>query len=352
MCRAVSEDRDRGRAARTFKLSSGVEPVAISEMKPHRASEENYHLHEHTCDLSIGHIHEEEAGKPSSDEYRRERGTLLGAIFLTSIVTLVEGIGGISSNSLALISDAGHMLIDLLTLVISYLALVFSIRPPSGRRSFGFYRLEILAALLNGIVFFGVTAWIFYESYRRFLSPQPIATGGMMTVALIGLMANLLNVFLLRRRAQVSVNVRSAFLHVMGDTLSSAGVVAGALLISLTDWWVIDPLLGVLLSLLILYWAIRLIIDSVDILLEAAPREIDPAQVASAVKIFEEVKDVHDIHVWTLTSGMYALSAHIAVREMPLAETSQLLRRINVLLCQKFGIGHAAIQFELEPKKQ
>ena len=147
------------------------------------------------------------------------------------------------------------------------------------------------------------------------------------------------------------------FFRVMEDIQKLLKPVYGAvdgttLVISATGWWIIDPLLSVLLSLMILYWAIRLILDSVDVLLEATPREIDPSRVAEAVELFEEVKDVHDIHVWTLASGMYALSAHIAVKEMPLAETSPLLKRINFLLCQRFGIGHAAIQFELEEHKR
>jgi cobalt-zinc-cadmium efflux system protein len=321
-------------------------------MREHRHHlEETYHLHEHSCDLSIGHEHEEEHGKEIAESHSTERRRLLISVFLIGIVMIVEAAGGLFSNSLALISDAGHMLTHLLALLISYFALIFSIRPPTQRRTFGFYRLEILAAFLNGLILILVTGWIFFESYGRFLRPQPIATREMLLIALVGLLTNLLTAYILRGALRRSLNVRSAFLHMIGDTLSSVGVVAGAIVISLTDWWVVDPALSVLLSVAILYWAFRLIIDSVDILLEATPREIDPTDVAAAVKIFDEVKDVHDVHVWTLTSGMYALSAHIAVREMPVGETSHLLRRINFLLCQRFRIGHSAIQFETDSKK-
>ena len=321
-------------------------------MSDQHHSDAAYHPHEHACDYSIGHDHYEEERAEETGVHLRERRGLLSAIFLTAVVMVVEVAGGFFSNSLALISDAGHMLTHLLALLISYLALILSVRPPTHRRTFGFYRLEILAALLNGLTLFLVTGWILYESYRRFYRPQPIATGEMFGIAVVGLFTNLLTIYILRRGTERSMNIRSAFLHMIGDTFSSAGVVAGAVLISFTGWWVVDPILSALLSLFILYWAIRLIIDSVDILLEATPREIDPAQVADAVKIFEEVEDVHDVHVWTLTSGMYALSAHISVHEMSLGESSRLLRRINFLLCQKFRIGHSAIQFELEPVKK
>lgn len=316
-------------------------------MKEHRHFEETYHLHEHTCDYSTGHGHEMEHDHKGFHTQLKERRILLISVLLNGIVMIIEVIGGVLSNSLALISDAGHMLTHLLALLISYLALVFSTRPPTHRRTFGFYRLEILAALLNGMLLLLVTGWILYESYNRFYQPQPVASREMFFIALLGLMTNLLTAYILSGGVKRSMNIRSAFLHLLGDTLSSVGVVMGAVLISFTGWWVVDPIISALLSLFILYWAFRLILDSVDVLLEATPREIDPAKVADAVKILDQVEDVHDLHVWTLTSGMYALSAHIAVREMPLGETSPLLRRINFLLCQQFRIGHSAIQFEI-----
>lgn len=314
--------------------------------KDHHKPEETYHLHDHVCDVSLGHGHDEEHGRALALAQQSERRSLRFAILLTGSVMVVEALGGWWSNSLALISDAGHMLTHLLALLISYLALVFSIRPPTQRRTFGFYRLEILASFLNGIILVGVTAWIVYESYHRLNQPMPVAVREMFLIALLGLAANLLTIWILRKRVQRSINIRSAFLHLLGDTFSSLGVVTGALLIGFTGWWIVDPILGMLLSLFILYWAFRLVVDSVDVLLEATPREIDPRQVAEAVRIFEEVEDIHDLHVWTLTSGIYALSVHVMIREIPPGETAHLLRRINFLLCQKFGIGHSAIQFE------
>ncbi|HLG22060.1 MAG TPA: cation diffusion facilitator family transporter [Candidatus Manganitrophaceae bacterium] len=314
----------------------------------HHGEKEIYHLHEHTCGFDVDHPHEAMVPPSSLSVRSEERRKLVGAIILTGAVMLLEVVGGIWSNSLALISDAGHMLSHLLALLISYLALVFSLKPPTSKKTFGFYRLEILAALLNGFLLLLVTFWIFYQAYHRFYAPQPVASFEMMVIALIGLAANLGAAFLLSGTTRRSINLRSAFLHLMGDTLSSVGVVAAAGVIYFTQWWFLDPLVGALLSFFILFWAFRLMIDSVDILLEATPKEIDPERVIEAVKVIKEVRDVHDVHVWTLTSGMYALSAHVAVQDMPLKETAHILRTINFLLCQRFKIGHAAIQFEIE----
>jgi cobalt-zinc-cadmium efflux system protein len=316
----------------------------------HIEGQETLHLHEPTCGVDLCHPHESSAGPIHFPAYlwSKERRGLLLSILLTAVIMMVEIIGGIASNSLSLLSDAGHMLTHLLALSISFLALIFSAKRPTSKNTFGFYRLEILAALLNSFLLFLVTLWIFYAAYQRFYHPEPVASVEMMVIAAIGLAANLVTAVLLRKSTKNSINIKSAFLHMIGDTVSSVGVLFGAGIIYFTEWWFIDPLLGILLSLFILFWAVRLMMDSVDILLEATPKEIDPVRVVEAVKVIEEVRDVHDVHVWTLTSGMYALSAHVAVRDMPLKETSHLLRKINFLLCQRFKIGHAAIQLETD----
>ncbi len=309
---------------------------------------ESHHPHGHPCDVEHGHDHRFQGVDPRRDERRR----LVWSVWITAAVMVVEVIGGFAANSLALISDAGHMLTHLLALSFSLFALIFSLRPATGRRSFGFYRLEILAALGNGVTLFLVTVWIFFSAYRRLKSPEPIESGMMFFIALAGLAANLLTAYLLSSVRFRNLNVRSAYFHMMGDTLSSVGVVAAAVLIYFTGRVIIDPLLSILLALFILFWSYRLVAESVDVLLEATPKEIDPARVAEAVKLFDEVRDVHDIHVWTLTSGMYALSAHVSVKNMPLSETSKVLRKINFLLCQRFNIGHCAIQFESEEARK
>lgn len=305
------------------------------------------HPHEHECDPDLSHRHSlphlpERVFRPA--EQRR----LLLSFILTAIMMAVEVAGGLLSNSLALISDAGHMLTHVLALGLSLLAILFASRPPTQRRTFGFYRLEILAALSNGLVLIAITAWIVLQAWRRLASPEPVAGLQMMVIGILGLAVNVLTAWILSGAQERSLNIRSAALHMIADTFSSVGVVAGAVVITLAGWNVIDPILSVVLSAFILVWSLRLILDSVDILLEATPREINPAEVVRTMKQAAEVRDVHDLHIWTLTSGFYALSAHVIVSDMTLKETNGVLRHLNSLLCRDYRIGHTAIQFESE----
>jgi cobalt-zinc-cadmium efflux system protein len=263
---------------------------------------------------------------------------------------VVEFAGGLLTNSLALLSDAGHMLTHFLALGVSLLALIFTNRPPTDQKTFGFYRLEILAALFNGITLFLITGWIFYQAYVRFWSPQPIASLQMFFIALLGLVVNIITAVILSGSVKESLNIKSAFLHMLGDTLSSLVVVIGAVIIYYEEWLFLDPLLSVVICVVILIWSYRLIVESVNILLEATPKELNIQGIADSVKLIKEVEDIHDVHVWTLTSGMYALSAHIITKDVRLSETTDLLKRINLLLCRDFKIGHTAIQFENEER--
>ncbi len=310
----------------------------------HPVKADTLHLHAPSCALDL--CHPGEIVSPA--RLSTDRSKFYWAMGLTGVVMLLEIAGGLLTNSLALLSDAGHMLTHLLALGISFLAMTFSNKPATLEKSFGFHRLEILAALLNGFVLFLVTLWILYEAYGRFLAPEAVATTEMMIIAVIGLITNVVTALFLTQTERKDINTKSAILHLAGDTLASVGVVIGAVVIMFTGWLWVDPLLGVLISVLILYWAAHLVWEAIDILLEAVPKEIDPTQVMDAVKVFDEVEDMHDVHVWTLTSGMYALSAHVVTLDMPLKETAPLLRKINFLLCQRFKIGHAAIQFETE----
>ena len=311
------------------------------------AEQEAGHLHEHQCDFDVGHPHLEVGvgGYPIS--YRHlERKKLLLASLLTGVMMVVEVVGGLLTNSLALISDAGHMFTHLLALVISLVAIVFASRPPTEKKTFGLYRLEILAALINGVTLLLITAWIFYEAYQRFLEPKPVASLQMLVIASIGLVVNLVTAIILSGPHVRSLNTRSAFFHLLGDTVSSLGVVFGAVAIYFTGRWIIDPLLSIAICILILVWSYRLIVESIDILLEAMPRDIDFDDVMKAIRVLEGVEEVHDLHIWTLTSGMYALSAHIKVLDRSISDTGGLLKKLNFLLCQRFRIGHTAIQFE------
>jgi cobalt-zinc-cadmium efflux system protein len=307
------------------------------------------HLHQHQCDFDVGHPHLEEGAESFSISYRHvEKKKLLLASLLTGAMMLVEVIGGLLTNSLALVSDAGHMLTHLLALVISLIAFVFAGKPPTEKKTFGFYRLEILAALVNGVTLLLITAWIFYEGYHRLLEPKPVASLQMLTIAVLGLLVNLITAVILSGPGIRSLNTRSAFFHLLGDAVSSIAVVLGAIAIYFTGQWLIDPLLSVVICVLILIWSYKLVMESVEILLEATPREIDFDQVMEAIKVMEDVEEVHDLHIWTLTSGMYALSTHIKIRDMSIRDSARLLRRLNFLLCQRFRIGHTAIQFECQ----
>jgi cobalt-zinc-cadmium efflux system protein len=309
------------------------------------------HTIEHIHDIENNHIEDERGHK---HEYRaRERKKLVLASVVTGSIFIVEIVGGFIANSLALISDAGHMLTDLFALLVSLFALYFAAKPPTEKKTYGFYRLEILAALFNGVTLFMITLWIFYEAYHRFMHPETISSGKMFIVALIGLVANITCVYLLKGDShghEHSLNVKAAFLHMLSDTLSSVGVILGAVLIYYTNWFVIDPIISVVLCILILIWSYKLVIESVDVLLEATPKGIRIDDVIARLKQIPGIDDAHDIHVWTITSGMYSMSGHIDTKDMMISETTKLSKEINRVLSEKFKIGHTVIQFGCECK--
>ena len=304
----------------------------------------HFHLHSHECAFGVDSASDHVVSL--KDSRGAERTGLLFVLVITVIVMAAEFVGGWLAGSLALIGDSGHMLTDAMALGVGLLAILFASRPPTDRNSFGFHRLEILAALFNGVLLCLLTIWIFMEAIRRLNHPWPIAGNVMLWIGALGLAANLIAAFILREGRRSSLNLRSAYLHVLGDTLSSGGVVVAAVIIAGTGWTAIDPLLSILLCAVILISAFRLIRDSVDILLEAAPRKIDGAALIETLKMIDEVQDVHDVHIWTLTSGLHAFSAHVAVPDVSVSQTSGILKRINFILCQQHGIGHTAIQFE------
>ncbi len=286
-----------------------------------------------------GHDHDHRSGS------RRALAWTLG---LNASFMVVEFLGGWLSGSLALISDAGHMLTDVLAIGLSLLAIKFASAPANGRKTYGFYRLEILAALANGVTLILLSGYIFYEAWQRFRSPAEIKSGLMIGVAMAGLAVNLAGFFILRASSRHSLNVRGAFLHVVGDLLSSAAVVAGGLVIHFTGWSVVDPALSVLIGLVILKGAYDLVRESVDILLEATPSGLDLAEVESALKEIAGIREVHHLHVWSLTSGIHALSAHVQIEDQMTSQSDLLLQMINDRLEERFGIAHSTIQLECE----
>lgn len=241
------------------------------------------------------------------------------------------------------------MLTHVFALLVSLFALLFAAKPPTGKKTYGFYRLEILAALFNGVALFMISVWIFYEAYQRFIHPETISSGKMFVVAFIGLIANVVCAYILKGDGHShSLNVKSAFLHMLGDTVSSVGVILGAVIIYYTDWFFIDPIISILICVLILIWSYKLVIESVDILLEATPKEINIDDVTTNLKNIPGIDNAHDIHVWTITSGMYSMSAHIDTKDMMISETTKLSKEINRILSEKFKIGHSVIQFGCE----
>lgn len=293
--------------------------------------------------MSHGHDHHH-----CHDHRADSRDALRWTLLLTAVFMVVEFAGGFWSGSLALVSDAGHMLTDVLALGLSLLAIKFATAPANGKKTYGFYRLEILAALANGVTLIVLAGYIFYEAYQRFRSPAEIRSTMMIAVALSGLAVNVAGFLILRSSSRHNLNVRGAFLHIIGDLLSSVAVVIGGLVIRFTGWTVVDPALGVLIGLVILKGAWDLVKESVDVLLEAAPVGVEAAEVEDALLTVTGVRAVRHLHLWSISSGIHALSAHIQIDDQLTSDSDKLLREINGTLEQRFGILHSTVQFECD----
>jgi cobalt-zinc-cadmium efflux system protein len=280
-------------------------------------------------------------------EHRNERRLVGGALALTTLVMLAEAAGGWWAGSLALLSDAGHMLTDVLALALSYVALRLARLPATPERSFGYMRVEILSALLNGSLLILVAGAIVVEALERLREPPEVRLGPMLGVALVGLAANGASALLLRHAGE-GLNLRGAFLHVMSDLLSSVGVVLGGLVMLLTGWRGADPVLACAIAAGILWGAFRLVREAVDILLESAPGHIPADEVAAAIQAVPGVREVHDLHIWSITPAMPALSVHVVARAASPAEHDRLLMEIQRALGERFGLRHATIQIESE----
>jgi len=268
------------------------------------------------------------------------------ALLITAAVFVVEVAGGFLSHSLALLADAGHMLTDVAALGLSLFAFWLSDRPPSSRHTFGWRRFEIFAALLNGVALWIIAAVIGFEAFQRLQAPRPVKGGLMLAVAVFGLAANVATGAVLYRSRAHSLNVRGAFLHVVADALGSVGVLAAAVLIAATGSFVWDPVVSAAVCLLILWSSARLIRDSFRIFMEGAPSHLDTGAVRAALASIDGVADVHDLHVWTITSGFVSASAHIRIRTG--ADGREILRRAHEAVSARFGIRHATFQIEDE----
>ena len=272
----------------------------------------------------------------------RELGVVIG---ISTAVLSVEIAGGLLSGSLALLSDAGHMLTDILALVLSLMAVRFSSLPATPNKTYGYHRLEILTALVNGTLLIAISGGLLYKAGRRFFSPVPVQSGLMTGVAVAGLIANLVALAILSRQHR-SLNIRGARMHILGDALSSVGVVLAGILISITGVDRIDPVVGGMIAVVIVVGALRLVREAVDILLESAPAGIVLDDVSAVIGTVAGVLEVHDLHVWTITTGLLALSGHVRVDDPRGAQMDEMLNRIKGALHERFGIVHSTIQIE------
>ena len=283
---------------------------------------------------------------PGHDHGVREasRRSLAAALVLTVAFTAVELVGGLLTGSLALLADAVHMLSDNVAIGLALVAVWLAAKPATPERTFGFKRAEVLAALANGLVLVALSLWIFYEAAGRFREPPDVAGGWMLAVAAVGLAVNVLAAGILHRAREASINVEAALRHVVADILGSVGVIAAAVAILLTGWTRADAVAGVAIGVLVLASSWTILRDSTGILLEAAPRGVDTQAIGRRLASWPGVVEVHDLHVWTITSGFPALSAHVLVRR---GEDCHARRReLERVLANEFAIAHTTLQVD------
>lgn len=275
-------------------------------------------------------------------------GRFILSLVLTGLIFFAELIGGFLTSSLALLSDAAHVFLDAFALALSYVAIRLASLPPNDRHTYGYHRLQVLAALVNGATLLVIAFEIFREAINRFSNPEPVLAGPMLIVAVIGLVVNLIVAFVLRGHDHENLNVRSAFLHVLGDALASVGVIGAGVVIVLTGWTMADPLVSVLIGVIILMGSGNVLRRALHILIEGTPRGLTATEVGEAMQEHPAVSKVHDLHVWTVSPGYISLSAHVVLDDQSLSEAQSVIQRLKEVLAERFGIEHTTIQFECE----
>ncbi|MGH9942317.1 MAG: cation diffusion facilitator family transporter [Pyrinomonadaceae bacterium] len=285
----------------------------------------------------MGHDHAHTA----AGKNKRRLGIVLG---LTSLYLVAEIVGGLLTGSLALLADAGHMLTDVAGLALALLAIRFAEKPATPERTYGYYRVEILAALTNAVVLIGISFYILYEAYERFRNPPEVSSAAMLLVALVGLVINVIGVFILRAGSQESLNMKGAYFEVLSDLLTSVGVIIAGLVMLTTGWYYADPLISAGIGIFILPRTWMLLRDAVGILLEGTPSDINLAAVREEIRSVPGVGGVHDLHVWSLTSGVNALSVHAVLADG--AAHEDVLVAVQKRVTTQFKIAHATIQVE------
>ncbi|WJY26657.1 MULTISPECIES: cation diffusion facilitator family transporter [Sporosarcina] len=275
------------------------------------------------------------------------RKVLLFSFLITTVYMIIEAAGGFLTNSLALLSDAGHMLSDSISLGVGVLAFTLGAKSADPQKTFGYRRFEILAAVFNGTALLAVSIVILVEAFRRFAEPPDVSSIGMLWIAIAGLVVNLLVAYIMRKGdTHGNLNVRAAFLHVLGDLLGSVGAILAAFLIMFFDWSWADPLASIVVAILVLISGWRVTRDAVHVLMEGTPSEVDIQAVEKQLRSFEEVTDVHDLHIWSISSGFNAIACHIEVRsDFTMRKAKPLLTEIERRLAEE-NIHHSTIQFE------
>lgn len=280
------------------------------------------------------------------ETHRQNTARLALSLVITLAFVVVEVIAGLWANSLALLTDAAHNFTDVLALALSWHALTLAARPANARRTFGYHRAGILVALFNSTTLVLIALGIFYEAYHRLLAPPQVDAHILTLVAAVAFVVNLGTALLIRRGSEHDLNMRSAFIHLIGDAASTFAAILAGIGIVLTGWQWLDPLASVLIGALILWNAWLIIRESVAILVEGTPRDVNLDDIVRDLKHVNGVNDVHDLHVWSITQSMRALSAHIATDDIPISASAAIQREINQLLWQRYGIAHATLQFE------
>ncbi len=279
---------------------------------------------------------------PASDKGR----VLVWSLGLTVVFIVVETFAGVLSGSLALLADAGHNFTDALSLALAWIGVYFNRKPPDEVKTFGYNRAGVLAAFVNALALIGLSVFLFWESWQRWMAPQPVQETVMIVVASLGLVVNISIMWGLHSERSHDVNIRSAWLHMLGDALGSGAIIAGAIVIRHTGWYRFDPLLSAFIAGLIIWTARDVIKETLNILLEGLPRGMNFQQVISSMRDVEGVLDVHDLHIWTLGSRSHALSCHILIADVPPSASEAILHRLNDMLGERFGIWHTTVQFE------
>jgi len=281
---------------------------------------------------------------PHEQRFLHSRRRLLLTFVTQLIFFVVELVGGLLTNSLALIADAGHMLSDVAALGLSLLALVYAQRPHTAQKTYGYHRLEILAALINGLILWAMAGYILYDAYGRFYQTPEIPSVPLMIIAGLGLLVNLLGVVILYPTKDRSINLKSAFLHLLADSLGSVAAIAAGLAIYFQGWYWFDPLAGSIIAVLIIIGSWQLVVEAADILMEATPRHIDLGEVTRALEKHPGVEEIHDLHIWSISSGLFSMSVHVVLSDG--RDRDCLIWELEELLSNSFGMEHVTIQLE------